>query len=134
MRLSSHGSTRAFNSLVLSFQSSPTFGGFHLPKADFIRSANFICRKANFIASLLALHSWYLMVVLSVFHQTTALCAARIHKTWSNENILPQQKGNVNTFLLKKQGESQRGSGNNVPSHLNDLPCKKRTRSAKGSA
>ena len=35
-------------------------------------------------------------------------------------------------FYSKKQGESQRGSGNNVPSHLNDLPCKKGREAQRG--
>ena len=49
-------------------------------------------------------HSWYLMVVLSVFHHPTALCAVLPHKTWSNENILSQILQKVNTqtkYILK---------------------------------
>ena len=96
-----HGSTRAFNSLVLNYQSSSTIGGFHLPQADFIRSANFICQKANLFASLLALHGWYPKAVLSVLHQPTALCAVQIQGTCSNEIILAQQNGNVNSLKTK---------------------------------
>ena len=58
--------------------------------------ANFICKKANLFASLLALHGWYPKAVLSVLHQPTALCAVQIQGTCSNGNILAQAINKIN--------------------------------------